>query len=278
MNEWDERFLLLLRFILSTVQVLLRQTSFSVHMINDAVCALLRGVATRQRMENLATESKNSVGQKLLKLWEKLYVHSNRRFTREKRLAAVARLAEIKNYLTPLGYVRTFRMPPSAIEELARRIGNVLTPKERAGWKRRGISLSHALHLLLWRLGQSHCYTGMGITFNLCATTVCKLVNYLVDLISERMTHYIPDVLEGPLSPMTVWGHALPGAILAIDGTHIPFLPPAESRIRDQLYNRKSFTSLNVLLVVTNDFRVAYFDAGSAGTSSAIYTAWHKAG
>ena len=168
-------------------------------------------------------------------------------------------------------------------------------------YRRSHLKLNHRLHMLLWRLAHGHSYPTIAVQFSVgwstcadyCTELLISLADVLPSVLVETLLHHDPargnhtedipadsvilnaeNVLKSALEVDKIpklpdfcvskrW--FLPGAKLAIDGSHVPYSPPRIPEVYDDFINRKQYPSLNCVCIVDALGRIVYLDPSPPG-------------
>ena len=149
---------------------------------------------------------------------------------------------------------RNFRVGRPTFSFLCLQLASVLQQREVV---RKPLSVEEKVAITLWRLGTNVEYRTIAHLFGVGLLTVCVTVHEVCHaIVSILLQRYIKiptgdsahTVVDGFLH---TWG--FPQCFGAIDGSHIPILPPMDSP--QDYYNRKGWHSIVLQALVDHDYK-----------------------
>ena len=154
-------------------------------------------------------------------------------------------------------WLENFRVTRSTFLYLCDRLRPSLEPEENILKPREPVSVEKQVALTLYFLSSCSEYRIVGNAFGLHKSTICKHIHRVVNAINKvLLPEYIrmPDSAEcEEISNHCNEKYGIPRIIWAIDGSHIPILPPADG-YRDFI-NRKGWPSLVLQGLVDHKLR-----------------------
>ncbi|XP_052900977.1 putative nuclease HARBI1 [Anopheles moucheti] len=185
---------------------------------------------------------------------------------------------ELKNYrrnlrkkLDPMSlddsaFRNNFRISKQLFIDILRKITPIISPKHN-----RGLTVKQKLAASLKFLAQGSYQRGVGNDFTvpigqstfseIFEETLCALENTLKHVITLEMT----EEEQADARRFFYEKSGIPGAVLAIDGTHIRITAPHENPV--MYYNRKGFYSMNALLICDHRNIIRYVNARFSGSN-----------
>ena len=172
---------------------------------------------------------------------------------------------EIANQWDDLQWKKNFRVSKPTFVYLC---NELRTSLQRSDTVRASVSVEKRVAIALWRLGTNIEYRSLSNLVGVGASTACIIVHEVCDAIVRTLLKkyiYIPvgneaiEIVEGFKEK---WG--FPQCFGAIDGSHIPILPP-ENNPRDY-YNRKGFHSVVLQALVDHEYRFMNVYVGWPGS------------
>ncbi|VEN48856.1 unnamed protein product [Callosobruchus maculatus] len=164
----------------------------------------------------------------------------------------------VKKHFTEDDWLENFRVTPDTFHFICERLRPYLQPKEK--YVRTSATVEKKVAITLYKLASCAEYRIVANQFGIHKSSVHVYVYDVINAIyAEFGTEYLsmPNELEAEeVSQGFESMCGLPNVIGAIDGTHIPILPPKDG-YRDFI-NRKGWPSYNVLAVVDNSYRFRY--------------------
>lgn len=112
-------------------------------------------------------------------------------------------------------------------------------------------------------------YSAVCDTQGVDKATVCRSVRAVVSYLNSLQDRYIkwPKRHEFPLRAREFFRIShFPSVVGAVDGTHMPIRNP--TKLHNGFYNRKGFTSINVMVVCNADLTFSYIDANFPGSAN----------
>ena len=157
---------------------------------------------------------------------------------------------------------------------LCNAIGPFVGPKPSPG--RRPIPTEKRIAIALYKLATCAEYRVVGETFGVsktsvhrCVYAVCRAIRY--KLLAKFVK--IPNVAEAQaIAHRNSMKHQVPQVYGALDGTHIPILPPSDG-YRDYV-NRKGWPSIVLQALVDDRYQIRDICVGSPGSAhdAAVFT------
>lgn len=148
-----------------------------------------------------------------------------------------------------------FRLSREAVEQLLLTIGSVLMSAEGPG--RPSIEPQKKVLLFLTYIGGNGSLRHLATTFGISKSSCSRIQREVTNAIVSKVTVFIrfPRRAEDFFEMERKF--RFPGAIGAIDGTHVRILPPSlkggKRHMREAFYNRKQFHSLNIQAVCDSE-------------------------
>lgn len=161
----------------------------------------------------------------------------------------------VKNEFLEEDWLENFRCGSSTFKFLCQRLDKHLKPKDNT--VRKPLSVEKKVAITLYKFASCAEYRVIANQFGTHKCIVHKCVYQVTDaILAELKEEYLSmpnehECMDISASFQEMCG--IPGILGAIDGTHIPILPPKDG-YRDFL-NRKGWPSYNVLAVVDNMYR-----------------------
>ncbi|TVT98220.1 hypothetical protein EJB05_56499, partial [Eragrostis curvula] len=123
-----------------------------------------------------------------------------------------------------------------------------------------------ALGMFVWACATRQSCRGIMDTFKRSLDTISRKMAHVADVMLRFAQKVIrpKDKMYSTVSPkLSKWSPWFDGCIGAIDGTHIPLRAP--KKVKEDMRNRKGWTSMNVLAIVDHEMRFTFIGAGKAG-------------
>ncbi|TVU08547.1 hypothetical protein EJB05_41956, partial [Eragrostis curvula] len=123
-----------------------------------------------------------------------------------------------------------------------------------------------ALAMFVWACATRQSCRGILDTFRRSLDTIHRKMAHVADVMLNFAQRVIcpKDPTYSTVSPrLQKWSPWFDGCIGALDGTHIPVR--AVKKVKEDMRNRKGWTSFNVLAIVDHEMRFTFVGAGKSG-------------
>ena len=182
----------------------------------------------------------------------------------------------VKAHFTDQLWVENFRLTRSGFEELCQLIGPAVSPASVCC--RKPVPTDERIAIALYKLATCAEYRVVGETFGVSKTTGHRCVYAVCFAIREQAKQHtkLPDLGEAQeIADRNNRAHHVPQVFGALDGTHVPILPPAAG-YRD-FVNRKGWPS--IILQALVDDKLIFRDLcvgtpGSAHDAAVFASSW----
>uniref|UniRef100_A0A182NGJ2 DDE Tnp4 domain-containing protein n=1 Tax=Anopheles dirus TaxID=7168 RepID=A0A182NGJ2_9DIPT len=150
--------------------------------------------------------------------------------------------------------------------EILDKISSFIAPKHN-----RGLSAEQKLAATLKFLAQGSYQQGVGNDFTvpMAQSTFSEMFDETLRILERELKQYITlEMTEEEKAEARRFFYSkssIPGAVMAVDGTHIRMVAPHENPVL--YFNRKGFYSLNALLICDHKNMIRYVNARYSGSN-----------
>ncbi|XP_050338451.1 putative nuclease HARBI1 isoform X5 [Bactrocera neohumeralis] len=165
-------------------------------------------------------------------------------------------------------FFKNFRINKGAFIYILEEYENVCGNDKRQGSLSPKIKLAACLRFFATGNYQ-HC-VGKDFNINVAQSTFCGILEEVLNILeyrlcSRRISIYMNENEELESKTFFFAKSKIPGVTVAVDGTHIKIMAP--TRDKHLYYNRKGFSSLNVMIVCDHKMQIRYVSAKYPGSS-----------
>uniref|UniRef100_A0A0A1WVH7 Putative nuclease HARBI1 n=1 Tax=Zeugodacus cucurbitae TaxID=28588 RepID=A0A0A1WVH7_ZEUCU len=165
-------------------------------------------------------------------------------------------------------FIKNFRVNKRAFTYILREYENVCGNDKRQGSLSPKLKLAACLRFFATGNYQ-HCI-GKDFNINVAQSTFCGILEEVLNCLEYRLcsrwiSNYMTDSEELESKTFFFVKSKIPGVTMAVDGTHIKIMAPKGDK--HLYYNRKGFSSLNVMIVCDHKMQIRYVCAKYPGSS-----------